>query len=434
MTMRTAARALRRNKLRAALTMLGIFIGVAAVVAMVAVGEGARVSVAEKIKSLGTNMVIVLPGTTTSGGVRAGSGSNSKLTVQDALAIRDNDPAVAMVSYVSHQAAQVVNANQNWSTIVEGTTPNYLAVRDWPLADGRSFTAEEARTAATVCILGQTVVDILFGESQDPIGAMIRIKNVPFRVIGVLTVKGQSNTGHDQDDVALIPFESAERKVLGAAAPISQSTNGSDQHFNPLSLRINTLGIPAKIMGKVNTIYAKAADSDMVSVAIGQLAQTLRERHHIEAGKDDDFTVRNLADIARTSEDASRVMTILLAAVASISLLVGGIGIMNIMLVSVTERTREIGIRMAIGARRLYILLQFLVEAVFLSLLGGLAGALLGIIASKLISVFASWPTLISPLAVAGGFSFSVIVGVFFGYYPARKASSLNPIEALRYE
>ena len=434
MTLRAATRALRRNKLRAVLTMLGIFIGVAAVVAMVAVGEGARVSVAEKIKSLGTNMVIVLPGTTTSGGVRAGSGSNSKLTVQDAVAIRDNDSAVAMVAYITRQTAQVVDADRNWSTIIEGTTPNYLTVRDWPLAAGRSFTQEEANSAETVCVLGQTVATNLFGDSQDPIGTQIRIKNVPFRVIGVLTVKGQSNTGHDQDDVVLIPFETAERKVLGAAATVSQGNSGIGGHYDSLSVRTNTLGAPPKILGKVNTIYAKASDEDLVDAAIVELSQTLRERHHIEPGKDDDFTVRNLADIAQASEDAGRVMTILLAAVASISLLVGGIGIMNIMLVSVTERTREIGIRMAIGARRLHILLQFLVEAVFLSLLGGLAGALLGIVASKLISVLASWPTLISPGAVVGGFSFSAAVGVFFGYYPARKASSLNPIDALRYE
>jgi macrolide transport system ATP-binding/permease protein len=432
MTIRAALRALHRNKLRAALTMLGIFIGVAAVVAMSAVGEGARTSVAEKIKSLGTNLVIIMPGTTTSGGVREGSGSNSKLTVQDALAIRENDPAVMMVAYDTRQTAQVVNAERNWSTLIEGTTPDYLAVREWPLAEGRSFTEEETRGAATVCVLGQTVANNLFGEGQDPIGAAIRIKHVQFRVIGVLTVKGQNNTGQDQDDVVLIPFETAERRVIGSAS--AEGVSVAEQLLNPYPAKINALGTSAKILGKVNRIYAKTSDADLVDLAIVQLSKTLRERHHLQPGSDDDFTVRNLADIARTSEGASRVMTMLLAAVASISLLVGGIGIMNIMLVSVTERTREIGIRMAIGARRLYILLQFLVEAVFLSLMGGLAGALLGIIASYVISAVASWPTLISPMAVGGGFFFSVAVGVFFGYYPARKASSLNPIEALRYE
>ena len=432
MTIRAALRALQRNKLRAALTMLGVFIGVAAVVAMAAVGEGARTSVAEKIKSLGTNLVIVMPGSTTSGGVRAGSGSNSKLTVQDALAIKDNDPAVMIVAYDTRQTAQVVNAEHNWSTVVQGTTPDYLAVREWPLAEGRSFTEEETRGAATVCVLGQTVVNNLFGEGQDALGAVIRIKHVQFRVIGVLTVKGQNNSGQDQDDVVLIPFETAERRVMGAAS--TEGVSVAEQLLNPYPAKVNALGTSAKILGKVNRIYAKTSDADLVDLAIVQLSKTLRDRHHLQPGSDDDFTVRNLADIARTSEDASRVMTMLLAAVASISLLVGGIGIMNIMLVSVTERTREIGIRMAIGARRLYILLQFLVEAVFLSLMGGLAGALLGVIASKVISAVASWPTLVSPMAVGGGFLFSVAVGVFFGYYPARKASSLNPIEALRYE
>ncbi len=434
MTMRAATRALRRNKMRAALTMLGIFIGVAAVVAMVAVGEGARSSVEEKIKSLGTNLVIVLPGTTTSGGVRAGSGSNSRLTVQDAQAIGHDDPAVTMVAYFIHQAAQAVSGDHNWSTLVVGTTPNYFAIRDWPLAAGRAFTEDEQRSAATVCLLGQTVVTNLFGDSLDPVGAVIRVKNVTFHVIGVLSPKGQSNTGHDQDDLIVIPFETAERKVLGTAEPSAQALTSTQMQLDSYVGRPNALGTSAKIKGKINAIYAKASGADSIDSAIDQLSRTLRERHHIVAGKDDDFTVRNLADIARASADASQVMTILLAAVASISLLVGGIGIMNIMLVSVTERTREIGIRMAIGARRLHILLQFLVESVFLSVLGGVAGAILGMIASKAISVFASWPTLISPTAVVGGFVFSVAVGVFFGYYPARKASLLNPIEALRYE
>ncbi len=434
MTIRAATRALRRNKMRAVLTMLGIFIGVAAVVAMVAVGEGARTSVEEKIRSLGTNLVIVLPGTTTSGGVRAGSGSNSRLTVQDAQAIGRDDPAVTMVAYFIHQAAQAVSGDRNWSTLVVGTTPNYFVVRDWPLAAGRPFTEDEQRSASTVCLLGQTVVTNLFGDSLVPVGAAIRIKNVSFHVIGVLVAKGQSSTGHDQDDLIVIPFETAERKVLGTAAPTTQALTTTLTQFESSGGRMNALGTSAKIKGKINAIYAKASGADSIDAAIDQLSRTLRERHHIVSGKDDDFTVRNLADIARASADASQVMTILLAAVASISLLVGGIGIMNIMLVSVTERTREIGIRMAIGARRLHILLQFLVESVFLSVLGGVAGVILGIIASKAISIFASWPTLISPIAVVGGFVFSVAVGVFFGYYPARKASLLNPIEALRYE
>ena len=434
MTMRAATRALRRNKMRAVLTMLGIFIGVAAVVAMVAVGEGARTSVEEKIRSLGTNLVVVLPGTTTAGGVRAGSGSNSRLTVEDAQAIGRDDPAVTMVAYFIHQAAQVVSGDRNWSTLVVGTTPNYFAVRDWPLTEGRPFTEDEQRSAATVCLLGQTVVTNLFGDSLDPVGAVIRVKNVTLHVIGVLAPKGQSNTGHDQDDLIVIPFETAERKVLGTAAPSALELTSTQAQFDSYAGRLNALGTSAKIKGKINAIYAKASSADSIDSAIDQLTRTLRARHHVVAGKNDDFTVSNLADIARASADASQVMTILLAAVASISLLVGGIGIMNIMLVSVTERTREIGIRMAIGARRMHILQQFLVESVLLSVMGGAAGAILGIMASKAISVIASWPTLISPTAVIGGFVFSVVVGVFFGYYPARKASLLNPIEALRYE
>lgn len=434
MTTRSAARALRRNKMRAALTMLGIFIGVAAVIAMIAVGEGARQSVAEKINSLGTNLIIVLPGTTTSGGVRAGNGSNTRLTMQDAQAIGREDPAIALTSYYIHQAAQAVNGDRNWNTLVIGTTPSYLPIRDWPLAAGRSFTDEEERSAATVCLLGQTVVENLFGDSQNPLGALVRVRNVPFRVVGLLAYKGQSSTGHDQDDVVLIPFNTAERKVLGAASPLVQTLSGSQALFDAYAARINTLGTSAKINGKVNAIYAKAMDADSVDSAITELSRTLRERHHIPSGKDDDFTVRNLADLARASEGASQVMTLLLAAVASISLLVGGIGIMNIMLVSVTERTREIGIRLAVGARRAHILLQFLIESVFLSVIGGVAGAILGIVASRAISAFALWPTLISPTAVAGALAFSVVVGVFFGYYPARKASLLSPIEALRYE
>jgi macrolide transport system ATP-binding/permease protein len=454
MALTAAGRALRRNKTRAALTMLGIFIGVAAVIAMVAIGDGARYAVQQQIQSLGTNLLIVLPGATTSNGVRAGYGSASSLTVADAEAIKKEDPAVALTSYIDRQIAQVVNGNRNWSTSINGTTASYLAIRDWPLALGRCFTEAEQKSAADVCLLGNTVVLNLFGEDQNPIGATIRVKGVPLRVIGVLSVKGQSNWGQDQDDVVILPFGTAERKVLGtsqASATVPSSSTGSTNPvLNPYigvptttasspvyqsgTAIISPFGSPPKISGVVNIIFAKARSADLVETAMTQIEHTLHERHHIQAKQDDDFTVRNLSDIAQASESASRVMTLLLAAVASISLLVGGIGIMNIMLVSITERTREIGIRMAIGARRLHIMLQFLVEALLLSILGGLAGIFLGVLASKVISTVAGWPTLLSLGAIAGGFLFSAAVGVFFGYYPARKASMLNPIEALRYE
>jgi macrolide transport system ATP-binding/permease protein len=450
MALSAAARALKRNKLRAVLTMLGIFIGVAAVIAMVAVGDGARESVRAQIESLGTNLLIVLPGATTSNGVRAGSGSNSTLTVGDAAAIKKQARGVALVSYMDRQVSQIVSGNRNWSTGISGTTPDYLKIRDWPVERGREFTDDDVRSAAPVCLLGQTVVDNLFGQDQNPVGAEIRVKNFPLRVIGVLAVKGQSSYGQDQDDVVLIPFGTAERKVLGVSAPsilMSSIVAPTPSPSNPLagvpttnsvysqtSTVTSPFGSPPKIIGVVNVIYVQARSAQEVNTVMAEVQQILHERHRVQPGQDDDFTIRSLNEVAKASESASRVMALLLAAVASISLLVGGIGIMNIMLVSVTERTREIGIRMAIGARRIHILLQFLVEAVLLSILGGLAGAGLGIVASKVISAVAGWPTLVSPVAIVGGFLFSAAVGVFFGYYPARKASLLHPIDALRYE
>jgi macrolide transport system ATP-binding/permease protein len=454
MALGAAALALRRNMMRAVLTMLGIFIGVAAVIAMVAIGDGARFAVEQQIASLGTNLLVVLPGATTSNGVRIGYGSRSTLTVADADAIRNQSSATAMVSYMDRQNAQVINGNKNWGTSINGTTSSYLAVRDWSVAQGRGFTDAEERNAANVCLLGNTVALNLFGEDQDPIGATIRVKGFPLRVVGVLSIKGQSNFGQDQDDVVLLPFITAERKVLGTSqvsSAVSSATTGSTNVvLNPYvsvpvtnansamyqsgTAIISPFGSPLKISGVVNVLFVKAKSGDLVDLAMDQVQKTLHVRHRIQAGQDDDFTVRSLNEIAEASESATRVMTLLLAAVASISLLVGGIGIMNIMLVSVTERTREIGIRMAIGARRVHVMLQFLVEAVLLSVLGGVAGILLGVVASKTISALAGWPTLISPVAIVGGFIFSAAVGVFFGYYPARKASMLNPIDALRYE
>ncbi len=442
-----AGRAIKRNKLRAALTMLGIFIGVAAVITMVAVGDGAKSSVEAQINSLGTNLLIVVPGATTANGVRAGLGSNSTLTVGDAQALAHAGGPVALVTYMDRQVAQVVSGNRNWSTNIQGTTPSYFAIRDWPPSIGRIFTDSEEKAGAAVCLLGQTVVNNLFGEGQNPVGATIRVKNSPMRVIGVLSVKGQSSYGQDQDDVVIVPFNTAERKVLGVSAPSATASSpaavATASATNPYasvpttnsvySSSTETTSAP-KITGVVNVMFIKASSSDQVDNAVSQITRTLHERHHIQPKQDDDFTVRDLSEIAAASEGATQVMTMLLLAVASISLLVGGIGIMNIMLVSVTERTREIGIRMAIGARRIHIMLQFLVEAMLLSLMGGFAGIILGILVSKLISALAQWPTLVSPVAMVGGFVFSAAVGVFFGYYPARKASLLHPIDALRYE
>ncbi|MGD0671098.1 MAG: ABC transporter permease [Candidatus Binatus sp.] len=445
-----AGRAIKRNKLRAALTMLGIFIGVAAVITMVAVGDGARASVEAQINSLGTNLLIVVPGATTANGARAGLGSNSTLTIGDAQALARSGGAVALVTYMDRQVAQVVSGNRNWSTNIQGTTPSYFAIRDWPPSIGRIFTDAEEKAGAPVCLLGQTVVNNLFGEGQNPVGATIRVKNSPMKVIGVLSVKGQSSYGQDQDDVVIVPFNTAERKVLGVSAPsaaaapaavaTASSTNPyasvptTNSVYSSTTEASNAFGAAAKITGVVNVMFVKASGSDEVDNAVAQITRMLHERHHIQPKQDDDFTVRDLSEIAAASEGATQVMTMLLLAVASISLLVGGIGIMNIMLVSVTERTREIGIRMAVGARRIHIMLQFLVEAMLLSAMGGLAGVILGILVSKLISALAEWPTLVSPTAVMGGFIFSAAVGVFFGYYPARKASLLHPIDALRYE
>jgi len=405
MTMRAALRALRRNKMRSALTTLGIVIGVAAVIAMVSIGRGANAAVQQQIASLGTNLLMVIPGATTSGGVRSGWGGVSTLSVSDAETIRAEASAVAEVTWFKRQVAQAVYRDTNWSTSVQGVTPSYPKVRQWSLAKGSFFSQRDEAAAARVTVLGQTVVDSLFDRGEDPIDATIRLKGVPFRVIGVLDRKGQTTWGQDQDDVALIPFNTAERRVLGT-----------------------------EFVGSVDMIFATSTSKNDIEAAKEQITLLLRERHRIQPGQDDDFSVRDLNEMAQASASATRAMTSLLLAVASISLLVGGIGIMNILLVSVTERTREIGIRMAVGAKSRHILLQFLVEAITLSLVGGIGGVLLGVATARLVSVLADWPTLISPGAVAGSLLFSGAVGVFFGFYPARKAARLDPIAALRYE
>jgi macrolide transport system ATP-binding/permease protein len=429
MALLAAGRGISRNKLRSALTMLGIFIGVAALIAMLAVGEGARAALKAQLDSLGTNLLVVLPGTIRFNGVRSGIGSATSLRVTDGAAILEEDSAVADISYVNRAFAQTVNGNLNWSTSVQGVTPSYLSIRDWPVVAGRKLDDQDENNARTVCLLGRTVLTNLFGEFQDPVGATIRVKNVDMEVVGVLGVKGHSASGQDQDDTVLIPFRTSQERVLGVAAPSSAQAQ-STVFFTPP----NPFGIQPRLTGFVHTMYVQARSTELVKTALQQVTRTLQRLHRIKPGQPDDFAVRDLTEIAEVAEQSSRVMELLLAAIASISLLVGGIGIMNILLVSVTERTREIGIRMAIGARRVHVLLQFLVEAALLSLMGGGAGVLTGAVASKVISKVAGWPTLLHPAVVLAAFLFSAAIGLFFGYYPARQASLLNPIDALRYE
>jgi putative ABC transport system permease protein len=405
MTLLTAWRALRRNVTRSVLTMLGVVIGVAAVIAMVSVGQGADASVQAQIASLGTNVVMVIPGATTAGGVRSGWGGASTLTVADAKAIERECPSVASVTYVKRDIAQVSYGNQNWSTAIQGSPPSYTAVRDWPVTRGRFFTQSEEDGVAKVVVLGQTIVDKIFAYGEDPIGAMIRIRGIPFHVIGVLGSKGQTSWGQDQDDVVIVPFSTAERRVLGNA-----------------------------FLGTVNMILVSAATSGEARAAIEELDRLLTERHRTPPGQEKDFTVRSMEEMFAASAMASRVMSNLLAAIASISLLVGGIGIMNILLVSVTERTREIGVRLAVGAKARHILLQFLVEAVVLSTAGGVLGTVLGVGTATMIGRLAEWPVLVSPSAVGLALLFAGVTGLIFGVYPARRAAGLDPIVALRHE
>ena len=444
MILGTAVQAIGRNKLRAMLTTLGVFIGVAALIAMVAVGQGANDAVAKQIESLGTNLLVVMPGTTTASGLRAGSGSASTLTVSDALALRREDAAVEDVGYLIRQLSQVQYGGQNWSTSIQGATPGYLRVTNWQIASGRTLEQADENAAAMVAVVGQTVYRQLFNAYENPVGASILVKGQSMRVVGLLATKGQSGFGQDQDDVVIIPFTTAQRKVLGVAAPtqtqiaatttISNATMAVTTSAAAFPAPPNPYNIPPRMAGYVNAIFVQAASKDQVATALQQVTATLSRRHHLRQGDNADFAVRNLSQVAETAESSSRIMALLLAIVASISLLVGGIGIMNILLVSVTERTREIGLRMAIGARRLHVLLQFLTEAIFLSLTGGVAGIVGGVAVSVLTSLVAHWPTRLSAGAILGGFVFAAAVGIFFGYYPARKASRLNPIEALRYE
>jgi putative ABC transport system permease protein len=392
------------NKMRSILTMLGIIIGVSAVIAMIAVGSGAKARIAEQIASMGSNLLIVLSGSSTSGGMRWGSGTVPTLTVDDSKAILSEVPAVKYVAPNLQGVAQVVYGNQNWSTSVNGTTPEVLDIREWPIVSGRPFTQQDVDGATKVCLLGKTVVDNLFG-GIDPVGQIIRIKNVPFTVVGVLGSKGQTTFGQDQDDTIFVPLTTAQKRLFGMQFP-----------------------------GMVRVIAVQAKEPELMKEAEDQINALLRQRHRIQPSQDNDFTVRNLTEVMASAQQSANVMSLLLGAIASISLIVGGIGIMNIMLVSVTERTREIGIRVAVGAKSKDILLQFLIESLVLSLIGGILGITIGIGGTYILSSFTQWPTLLSIQAIFLAFFFAGSVGVFFGFYPARKASLLDPIEALRYE
>jgi putative ABC transport system permease protein len=403
MIIRVAFRALVRNKMRAALTMLGIIIGVSAVIAMVSIGQGAQASVQAQIESIGTNLLFVSAGAQNVGGVRSGAGDSgtNTLTVEDLDAIKREVPSVSMVTPSVNARSQLVSGNANWNTSVTGVSEQYPEVRKWPIQSGEFFTDADVRTAARVIVIGQTVGDNLF-PGTDPVGQTLRVMNLPFRVVGVMKKKGQDQQGRDQDDVSFAPYTTVQKKILGSP--------------------------------RLQIAYVSAISQDATYTAQSQITDLLRQRHKLSANEPDDFTVRNMTDIADAANATSNTMTILLACIAGVSLLVGGIGIMNIMLVSVTERTREIGIRMAIGARSSAVRSQFLIESIVLSLTGGLFGIVLGIAVSLAIPKMLGWPTLVSTMAIIGSVIFSAAVGIFFGYYPARKAAALDPIEALRYE
>jgi putative ABC transport system permease protein len=401
--LRLALRVIARNKARAFLTVLGIVIGVAAVITMVALGTGASSNVAKRIHSLGANLVIVLPGSSSTGGVKGGSGSSSNFDLDDVESLRREVGSINAIAPTNRQNAQLVSGDANWSTSVFGATPDFYKVREWHASIGTTHSPLDEVAQGKVCVLGQTVATALFGE-RDPLGQTVRIKKVPFRVIGVLEPKGQSPTGSDQDDAVIIPFSTFMQRLAGGSR---------DQ---------------------VGAAYASALSADVADAAVDEMRAVLRQRHHLTDGQEDDFSLRNLRDIAKASEEIADQMTLLLGSIAGVSLLVGGIGIMNIMMVSVTERTREIGIRMAVGARGGDILAQFLVEAVVLSALGGIIGVLLGWVTARILSDTTGWPTEFDPQMAAVAFGFSAAVGVFFGFWPARKAAQLDPIDALRYE
>ena len=401
-----AIKAIRVNILRSVLTALGIIIGVAAVIIMIAVGAGAQSQVDNLIKSLGSNLVLVLPGTTTSGGARGARGSRPTLTEDDAIAIQNEIDTAQVAAPVVRGSGQLIYGNQNWSTVIYGVTPEFKEAKEWKMKDGRWFSRDEVRSAAKVALVGKTIIENVF-EGVDPVGEIIRVKRIPFTIIGTLAPKGETPMGTDQDDTVIVPLSTAKKRLLGGR----------------------------RLSGKlVRTIWVKSYTAEGVDESVRAMTELLRQRHRIQPGQPDDFYVRNLSQILQARADSSRVMTLLLAAVASVSLIVGGIGIMNIMLVSVTERTREIGLRMAVGAKGIDILLQFLIEAVTLSLIGGIIGVILGLMGSVGIAEIGGWPAIIQIESVFLAFGFAATVGIFFGFYPAKKAAMLDPIEALRYE
>lgn len=402
--LRIALRALQRNKLRAFLTMLGIIIGVASVITMVAIGQGSKQSIRNQLSGMGSNMISIRPSSseTVGGGARLGASDLQTLKVEDARAIQSKSHFTTAVSPAVSANGQVISGAKNWPTSMQGVSPSYLTIREWKLKSGTLFTDDDVNSAAKVAVIGQTIVENLFAAGEDPVGKIIRFNKIPFKVIGVLTEKGENTFGQDQDDIILAPYTSVQKRILAIT--------------------------------HIQSIYASAVNEQSSDTATKEITSILRASHKLKQGEEDDFSVSTQAELINTISSTSELLTVLLAAIAGISLFVGGIGIMNIMYVSVTERTREIGLRMSIGARGMDILLQFLVEAVLISITGGIIGVLLGVAAAKLVAMLLSWPTVVSESSILLAFMVCAITGVFFGYYPAQKASRLDPIEALRYE